>query len=124
MIGKLIFLSKIKKAGRDFQKAPEINTRGKKTQTYETDIQENKELKKKKVSIRRRNDCSLIVFTDVLFSDVEKVDGGELKYYYEHCKKYTNDTIVFDIIKNGLKLDFNEISFQYCWKMFLLERKK
>ena len=71
-------------------------------------MQENKELVEK-VSIRKHNECSLIVPTVVLFSDVENSEGGKLKYYYEHLKKHTSDAFILDIIKNGLKLDFNEI---------------
>ena len=48
---------------------------------------------------------------DVLFSDVENIGGGKLKYYYEHGKKYTSDTFMLGTIKNALKLDFNEIPF-------------
>ena len=75
-------------------------------QTYETDIQESKELDEK-VIIRKHNDCNLIVPTNVLYCDDENFDKEKLKYYYEHWKKYTSDT------RNGLKLDFNEIPFQH-----------
>ena len=53
-------------------------------------MQESKELAEK-VSIRKHNDSSLIVPTDVLYSDVENFEGGKLNYYYEHWKKYTSD---------------------------------
>ena len=75
-------------------------------QTYETDIQESKELDEK-VIIRKHNDCNLIVPTNVLYCDVENFEKEKLKYYYEHWKKYTSDT------RNGLKLDFNKIPFQH-----------
>ena len=39
-------------------------------QMYETNIQESKELDEK-VSRRKHNDCSLFVYTDVLYSDVQ-----------------------------------------------------
>ena len=83
---------------------------------YETDIQESKELDGK-VSIRKHNDCSLIVPTDVLYSDVKTFEDG-LKYYYEHWEKYTSDTFILDIMKNGLKLDFNKMPFQSCCNNF------
>ena len=72
MIGKPIFLNKIKKTGRDFQR-----------QTRKTDIQESKELVQK-VSTRKHNNCRLIIPTDVLYSDVENFEGGKLNYYHEH----------------------------------------
>ena len=53
---------------------------------YESNTQESKELDEK-VNIRKHNDCTLIVSTDVLYSDVETFEGGKLKYYYEHWKK-------------------------------------
>ena len=92
-------------------------------QTYKTDIQESKELVEK-VSIRKHTDCSLIVPTDVLYSDVENFQRGKLKNYYEHSKKYISDTFLLDIIKNGLKLDFNEIPFQHCCTNFLLSKEE
>ena len=67
-----------------------------------TDIQKSKELAEK-ASVREHNVCSLIVPIDVLYSDVENFEGGKLKYYYEYWKKYTSDTFILDIIKNGLK---------------------
>ena len=66
----------------------------------------------------------MIVPTDVLYSDVENFEGGKLKYYYEHWKKYTSDTFILDIIKNGLKLDFNEIPFQHCCNNFPLSKEE
>ena len=54
-------------------------------QTEETSIQENKKLDEK-VSIRNHNDWSLIIPTDILYSDIENFEGGKLKYYYEHWK--------------------------------------
>ena len=48
-------------------------------ETYETNIQKSKELDEK-VSIRKHNDCSLIVSNDVLYSDVENFEGGKLKH--------------------------------------------
>ena len=80
-------------------------------------MQENKELDEK-LSIRKHNDYSLNVSTDILYSDVKNSEGGKLKCYYEHWKKYTSDTFILDIIKNGLKLDFNEIHFQRCCNNF------
>ena len=56
-----------------------------------------------KASIRKHNVCSLILSTDVIYSDVENLTGGKLKYYYEYWNKYTNDTFILDIIKSGLK---------------------
>ena len=91
--------------------------------TCKTDIQESKELPEK-VSIRKHNDCSLILSADVLYSDVENFEGGKLKYYYEHWKKYITDTFILDIIKNGLQLDFNEIPFQHCCKNFPLSKEE
>ena len=66
-----------------------------------TDIQKSKELAEK-ASVRGHNVCSLIVPIDVLYSDVENFEGGKLKYYYEYWKKYTSDSFILDIIKNGL----------------------
>ena len=66
----------------------EINTRGTKA-NLETNIQETEE---EKVSIRKHNDCCLIVSTEVLYSDVENFEGGKLNYYYKQWKKYTSDT--------------------------------
>ena len=63
-----------------------------------TDIQKSKELAEK-ASVREHNVCSLIVPIDVLYSDVENL---KLKYYYEYWKKYTSDSFILDIIKNGL----------------------
>ena len=74
MIGKPVLLNKVKKTGRDFQKALEKIQR----ETYETVIQENKELEKKKVSIRTNNYCSLIVSTDEL-------------YYYQVLKTFNKE---------------------------------
>ena len=39
-------------------------------------------------------------------------------------KKNTSDTFILDIIKNGLKLDFNEIPFQYCCNNFHLSKEE
>ena len=47
--------------------------------TCKRDIQESKELVEK-VSIRKHNDYSLFVPTDVLYSDVKNFEGGKLKY--------------------------------------------
>ena len=66
-----------------------------------TDIQKSKELAEK-ASVREHNVCSLFVPIDVLYSDVENFEGGKLKYYYEYWKKYTSDSFILDIIKNGL----------------------
>ena len=66
----------------------------------------------------------MIVPTDVLYSDVENFEGGKLKYYYEHWKKYTSDTFILEIIKNGLKLDLNEILFQHCCNNFPLSKEE
>ena len=66
----------------------------------------------------------MIVPTDVLYSDVEDFKGGKLKYYYEHWKKYTSDTFMLDIIKNELKLNFNEIPFQHCHNNFPLSEEE
>ena len=68
-------------------------------QTYKTDIQQSKKLVEK-LSIRKHNNCSLIVPIDVLYSDAENFEGRKLKYYYEHLEKYTSDTFILDIIKN------------------------
>ena len=87
------------------------------------DKQERKELAEK-VSIRKHNECSLIVRNDVLYSDVEKFEEGKLKYYYEHWKKYTSDSIILDIIINEPKLDFNEIPFQHCCNNFPLSKEE
>ena len=121
MTGKPIFLNKIKKTGRHFQKSPEISTRGTKTNV------QNRHTRKQlveKVSIRKHNDCSLIVLSHVLYLDVENFEGGKLKYYYEHWKKYTSDTFILEIIKNGLKLDLNEILFQHCCNNFPLSKEE
>ena len=66
----------------------------------------------------------MIVPTDVLYSDVEHFEGGKLKYYYEHWKKYTSDTFMLDIIKNELKLNSNEIPFQHCHNNFPLSEEE
>ena len=66
----------------------------------------------------------LIVPIDVLYSDVESFEGGKLKYYYEHWKTYTSDTFILDIIKNGLKLDSNEIPFQHCCNNFPFSKEE
>ena len=52
-----------KKAYRDFKK-PRKSIQGVQIQNDKTAIQESKEREKKKVSIRRYNDCKLIIFTD------------------------------------------------------------
>ena len=122
LIRKPIFLNKIQKTGRDFQKSRKL-IQGVQRQTYETDIQESKELDEK-VSIRKHNDCSLIVPTDVLYSDFENFEGEKLKYYHEHWKKYTSDTFILHVIENGLKLDFNEIPFQSCCNNFPLSKEE
>ena len=75
-------------------------------------MQESKELAEK-VSIRKHNDCRLIAPIDILYS-----------YYYEHWKKYTSDTFILDIIKNGLKLDFNELPFKHCCNSFPLSKEE
>ena len=54
----------------------------------------------------------------------ENFEEGKLKNYYEHWKKYTSDTFIHDIIKNGLKLDFNEIPFQHCCNNFPLSKEE
>ena len=36
------------------------------------------------------------------------------KILLQKLEKNTSDTSIFDIIKNGLKLDFSEITFQQC----------
>ena len=77
-----------------------------------------------KASIRKHNVCSLILSTDVIYSDVENLTGGKLKYYYEYWKKYTSDTFILGIIKNGLKLDFNGIRFQCCCNNFPLSKEE
>ena len=46
------------------------------------------------------------------------------QYYYEHWKKYTSDTFILDIIKNGLKLDFNELPFKECCNSFPLSKEE
>ena len=71
-------------------------------QKCKTYIQKSKELAEK-ASIRKHNVCSLIVPINVLYSYVENFERGKLKYYYECWKKYTSDTFILDIIKNGLK---------------------
>ena len=52
------------------------------------------------------------------------MEGGKLKYYYEHMKNYTSDTFILDIIKNGLELDFNEILLQPCCNNFPLSKEE
>ena len=66
----------------------------------------------------------MIVPNDVLYSNVENVEGEKLKYYYEHWKKYASDNFKLEIIKNGLKLDFNEILFQHCCNNFPLSKEE
>ena len=51
-------------------------------------------------------------------------EEGKLKNYYEHWKKYTSDTFIHGIIKNGLELDFNEIPFQHCCNNFPLSKEE
>ena len=91
-------------------------------QTCKTDIQGNKELAEK-VSIRTHNDYRLIVLINVLYADVENFEGGKLRHFCDHWKKYTSDTFILNIIKNGLKLDLNEIPFQHCCTNFPLSKK-
>ena len=50
--------------------------------------------------------------------------GEKLKYYYEHREKYTSDTFILDIIKNGVKLVFNEVAFQCCCNNFPLLKEE
>ena len=109
------FLNIIQKTGRS-------NILGNQYKGYK-DKQERKELAEK-VSIRKHNECSLIVPNDVLYSDVGKFEEGKLKYYYEHWKKYTSDSIILDIIINEPKLDFNEIPFQHCCNNFPLSKEE
>ena len=92
-------------------------------QKEETSIQENKKLDEK-VSIRKHNDWSLIIPTDVLYSDIENLERGKLKYYYEHWKNTPLTLSYFDIIKNVFKLEFNEILFQRCYKNFPLLKEE
>ena len=77
-----------------------------------------------KVSIEKHNDCSLIVPADVLYSDVETFEGGKLKYYYEHWKNYNSNTFIPDIVKNELKLNFNERPSQRCHNNFPFFKKR
>ena len=39
-------------------------------------------------------------------------------------EKYTSHTFILDIIKSGLKLDYNEISFQHCCNNFPLSKEE
>ena len=71
MIGKPVFLNKIKKTG-EISKNPQKLIQWVQRQTYKSDILESKELDEK-VSIRKHNDCSLMFTTDVLYSDVENL---------------------------------------------------
>ena len=73
LTGKPIFLNKIQKTGKT-SKNPQKSIQGVQKQTCKTDIQESKELAEK-VSIRKHNDCSLIVAINVLYSDVENFEG-------------------------------------------------
>ena len=122
LIGQPIFLNKIKKTWRDFPN-PRKSIHRLQRQSWKTDIQESKELAEK-VSISKHNECSLIVPANVLYSDVGNIEGGKSKYYYKHWKKYTSDTFILDIIKNELKLDFNEIPFQHCCNIFPLLKEE
>ena len=121
-MGQPIFLNKIQKTWRDFQNHQKSIQRVQR-QSWKRDIQESKELADK-VNIRKHNECSLIVPAKVLYSDVENVEGGKSKYYYKHWKKYTSDTFILDIIKNELKLDFNEIPFQHCCNNFSFSKEE
>ena len=78
----------------------------------------------RKVSIEKHNDCSLIVPTDVLYSDVETFEGRKLKYSYEHWKNYNSNTFIPDIVKNELKLNFNERPSQRCHNNFPFLKKE
>ena len=52
------------------------------------------------------------------------MEGGKLKYYYEHMKNYTSDTFILDIIKTGLELDFNETLLQPRCNNFPLSKEE
>ena len=43
--------------------------------------------------------------------------GGQLKKYYENWKKYTKDHHILNIIKEGLRLDFEQIPFQSGYRI-------
>ena len=121
MIGKPIFLknwTNLEEIYQNIQKS----IQGVQRQTCKTDIQGNKELAEK-VSIRTHNDYRLIVLINVLYSDVKNFEGGNLRHFCDHWKKYTSDTFILDIIKDGLKLDLNEIPFQHCCTNFPLSKK-
>ena len=81
MIGRPKFLNKTITTKRDFLNAPDINTRGAKTNTNKTDIQETgKEEKTIETKWLKLNCLSL-------FSNVKTFERGKLKYYYENGKK-------------------------------------
>ena len=48
-----------------------------------------------------------------LHQDVQKFQGGNLRYFSKNWYKYTKDTYILDIVTNGLKLELNELPCQY-----------
>ena len=66
-------------------------------QTCKTDMELTE-----KASIRKHNVCSLILSTDVIYSDVENLTGGKLKYYYEYWKNTPVILSYLILLKAGL----------------------
>lgn len=48
-----------------------------------------------------------------LLEEVQKFQGGNLRYYRKKFEKYTKDPYVLDLISNGLELEFKEFPFQH-----------
>ena len=56
--------------------------------------------------------------------DVQNFQGGNLRYFSKNWYKYTKDTYILDIVTNGLKLELNELSFQYSRSNYPLSAKE
>ena len=56
---------------------------------------------------------TLTVSIEQLHEATAKFCGGKLQYFYENWSRYTQDSYILGIIKDGLKLDLIEIPFHH-----------
>ena len=56
---------------------------------------------------------TLTVSIEQLHEATAEFCGGKLQYFYENWSRYTQDSYILGIIKDGLKLDLIEIPFQH-----------
>ena len=52
--------------------------------------------------------------------DVQNFQGGNLRYLSKNWYKYTKDKYILDIVTYGLKLELNELPYQYSKSNYLL----